>query len=428
MKKKVLSAVLAATLILSTSMTAFATPSEEIQKNQQKYEEFTQKIDEITGEVYRYNNEIGALLEKIANNEAQIDEIKVEVENTEKEIETTKQEIADTEELLGKRLREFHKSGGQGNYLMLLFSAKSFGDLINKIDSTTRIVNIDKELVEELETKQESLDAKINSLEEKKAEIVALNEENQKALAESKDKKAEQEAMVEELTAEQEKFEKEYLAVSERTLVEYQISVIEGNSSKTELEDAISQLRNIRDNQIKSSIVIEEINEYIEKAKVLVAEKEEEERIAEEKRQAELAAQQAAQSQNSTTATPNRGDSTSSTVSGSASGVVSYAYGFLGTPYVYGATGPDSFDCSGFTSYVYRNSVGMEITRTTYSQMGVGTAVSYDQLQPGDLVFTYGGDHVGIYVGGGNYIHAPQPGDSVKVSPVTSFYCARRVL
>lgn len=428
MKKKVLSAVLAATLILSTSMTAFATPSEEIQKNQQKYEEFTQKIDEITGEVYRYNNEIEALLEKIANNEAQIDEIKVEVENTEKEIETTKQEIADTEELLGKRLREFHKSGGQGNYLMLLFSAKSFGDLINKIDSTTRIVNIDKELVEELETKQESLDAKINSLEEKKAEIVALNEENQKALAESKDKKAEQEAMVEELTAEQEKFEKEYLAVSERTLVEYQISVIEGNSSKTELEDAISQLRNIRDNQIKSSIVIEEINEYIEKAKVLVAEKEEEERIAEEKRQAELAAQQAAQSQNSTTATPNRGDSTSSTVSGSASGVVSYAYGFLGTPYVYGATGPDSFDCSGFTSYVYRNSVGMEITRTTYSQMGVGTAVSYDQLQPGDLVFTYGGDHVGIYVGGGSYIHAPQPGDRVKVSPVTSFYCARRVL
>ena len=245
MKKKVLSAVLAATLILSTSMTAFATPSEEIQKNQQKYEEFTQKIDEITGEVYRYNNEIEALLEKIANNEAQIDEIKVEVENTEKEIETTKQEIADTEELLGKRLREFHKSGGQGNYLMLLFSAKSFGDLINKIDSTTRIVNIDKELVEELETKQESLDAKINSLEEKKAEIVALNEENQKALAESKDKKAEQEAMVEELTAEQEKFEKEYLAVSERTLVEYQISVIEGNSSKTELENVFDRFESM---------------------------------------------------------------------------------------------------------------------------------------------------------------------------------------
>ena len=60
--------------------------------------------------------------------------------------------------------------------------------------------------------------------------------------------------------------------------------------------------------------------------------------------------------------------------------------------------------------------------------MGVGTPVSYDQLQPGDLVFTYGGDHVGIYAGGGQYIHAPQPGDSVKVGNITSFYCARRVL
>ena len=67
---------------------------------------------------------------------------------------------------------------------------------------------------------------------------------------------------------------------------------------------------------------------------------------------------------------------------------------------------------------MFRNAAGVDITRTTYSQLGVGTPVSYDELQPGDLVFTYGQDHVGIYVGNGQYIHAPQPGDSVKVSPV----------
>ena len=108
--------------------------------------------------------------------------------------------------------------------------------------------------------------------------------------------------------------------------------------------------------------------------------------------------------------------------------VVNYAKTLLGKAYVYGGVGPNSFDCSGFTSYVYANAAGINITRTTYSQMGVGTPVSYDELQPGDLVFTYGGDHVGIYVGGGQYIHAPQPGDSVKVGNITSFYCARRVL
>ncbi|MDU3724514.1 MAG: NlpC/P60 family protein, partial [Clostridium celatum] len=83
---------------------------------------------------------------------------------------------------------------------------------------------------------------------------------------------------------------------------------------------------------------------------------------------------------------------------------------------------------SGFTSFVYANAAGIDITRTTYSQMGVGTPVSYSELQPGDLVFTYGGDHVGIYVGGGQYVHAPMPGQGVKVGNITDFYTARRVL
>ncbi|MFR1384289.1 MAG: C40 family peptidase, partial [Clostridioides difficile] len=66
-------------------------------------------------------------------------------------------------------------------------------------------------------------------------------------------------------------------------------------------------------------------------------------------------------------------------------------------------------------------------SRTTYSQINVGVPVSQDQLQPGDLVFPHTG-HVGIYVGNGQMIHAPQTGDVVKVSPVYKFYAARRVL
>lgn len=108
--------------------------------------------------------------------------------------------------------------------------------------------------------------------------------------------------------------------------------------------------------------------------------------------------------------------------------VINEAYKHLGKPYVYGATGPNSFDCSGFTQYVYKQAVGIDITRTTYSQINVGTSISYSQLQPGDLVFTYNNEHVGIYVGNGQYINAPQPGEYVKVSPITSFYAARRVL
>ena len=425
MKKKVLSALLTATLLFSIGMPAFATPNEEVIENQAKYDELTAKIDEITGQVYALNAEIEPLMETIENNKAEVEEIKIEVENTEKEIETTKADIEKSEEVLGKRIREFYKSGGQVNYLTLLFSAESFNDLISKIDSTTRIVNIDKELIAELEEKKANLNEKVTVLEERKAEVIKLTEESEAALDELNAKKAEQEIAIEQLNAEQEEFEKNYLSVSERKLVAHQQSVLETSNDKNELQAAIDQLTSIRDNQIKSEIVKQEISDSIYYGTIKLEEIIE----AEEAKEAEEAAKAAKAAAQQQISSPNRGEITLETAS-SASGnaIVSYAYNFIGTPYVYGATGPDTFDCSGFTSYVYANAAGINITRTTYSQMGVGTPVSYDELQPGDLVFTYGGDHVGIYVGGGQYIHAPQPGDSVKVGNITSFYCARRVL
>ena len=425
MKKKVLSALLTATLIFGMGMPTFATPNEEVIENQARYDELTDKIDETTAQVYALNAEIESLMETIENNKSEVEEIKIEIENTEKEIETTKADIEKSEEVLGKRIREFYKSGGQVNYLTLLFSAESFNDLISKIDSTTRIVNIDKELIAELEEKKANLNEKVTVLEERKAEVIKLTEESEAALDELNAKKAEQEIAIEQLNAEQEEFEKNYLSVSERKLVAHQQSVLETSNDKNELQAAIDQLTSIRDNQIKSEIVKQEISDSIYYGTIKLEEIIE----AEEAKEAEEAAKAAKAAAQQQISSPNRGEITLETAS-SASGnaIVSYAYNFIGTPYVYGATGPDTFDCSGFTSYVYANAAGINITRTTYSQMGVGTPVSYDQLQPGDLVFTYGGDHVGIYVGGGQYIHAPQPGDSVKVGNVTSFYCARRVL
>lgn len=106
--------------------------------------------------------------------------------------------------------------------------------------------------------------------------------------------------------------------------------------------------------------------------------------------------------------------------------VVSYAKKFMGTPYVWGGTTPKGFDCSGFVQYVYRNSAGIELPRSTYDQINVGTAVSQNDLQPGDLVFPHTG-HVGIYVGNGQMIHSPKTGDVVKISSVYKFYAGRRI-
>ncbi|MER7464333.1 NlpC/P60 family protein [Streptomyces sp. NPDC097981] len=99
---------------------------------------------------------------------------------------------------------------------------------------------------------------------------------------------------------------------------------------------------------------------------------------------------------------------------------VAFAYGAIGKPYIWGATGPGSFDCSGLTQAAWR-SAGVSLPRTTYTQINAGQRVSRDQLAPGDLVFFYSGvTHVGLYIGNGQMIHAPHPGSTVRVAPVDS--------
>lgn len=125
--------------------------------------------------------------------------------------------------------------------------------------------------------------------------------------------------------------------------------------------------------------------------------------------------------------TPSRGGSASF----SSNAVVAYACNFLGTPYVWGASGPQFFDCSGFMQYVYAH-FGVSLSRTTFTQINEGTYVARENLQPGDLIF-FGTQsnphHVGMYVGNNSYIQAPRTGDVIKISALTrgDYLTARRV-
>jgi cell wall-associated NlpC family hydrolase len=93
---------------------------------------------------------------------------------------------------------------------------------------------------------------------------------------------------------------------------------------------------------------------------------------------------------------------------------------YLGIPYVWGGATPGGFDCSGLVMYVYAQ-LGISLPHYAAAQYGFGTPVARDQLQPGDLVFFDGLNHVGIYIGGGQMVHAPQTGDVVNITSLSDF-------
>ncbi|MEV4561840.1 NlpC/P60 family protein [Kitasatospora sp. NPDC049285] len=103
---------------------------------------------------------------------------------------------------------------------------------------------------------------------------------------------------------------------------------------------------------------------------------------------------------------------------GRAAAALAFARAQLGKPYVWGATGPDSYDCSGLTQAAWR-AAGVKLPRTTYAQIAAAPRITRDRLLPGDLVFFYSGvSHVGLYTGGGRMIHAPHPGAPVRYESI----------
>jgi peptidoglycan DL-endopeptidase CwlO len=154
---------------------------------------------------------------------------------------------------------------------------------------------------------------------------------------------------------------------------------------------------------------------------------------AERRRQARIAAAARARLDAEPAAQPATTDSPTGAPPSQYGGVVGIAMQYLGIPYRWGGSSPSTgFDCSGFTMYVFSR-VGVSIPRTVSTQYAVGVAVSRSELQPGDLVFFNGLGHVGIYIGGNQFIHSPHTGDVVKISAMTGYYAsnyvgARRIL
>ncbi|MEV7343183.1 NlpC/P60 family protein [Streptomyces sp. NPDC093544] len=182
-------------------------------------------------------------------------------------------------------------------------------------------------------------------------------------------------------------------------------------ASKTDVQQKLAKAR-----ELLSQLTADE--------KARLAAIEEEQRKAAERKAAELAQQQAAadaaaqaaqeSSSSATTGTTGSATTADSAYTTKAAKTVAFARAQVGKPYVWGATGPGSYDCSGLTQAAWK-AAGVTLPRVTYDQVTAGTTVSLTDAQPGDLVFFYGDvSHVGLYIGNGMMIHAPKPGAYVR--------------
>lgn len=127
----------------------------------------------------------------------------------------------------------------------------------------------------------------------------------------------------------------------------------------------------------------------------------------------------------------NNANNNANTGGSSGQAIANYAMQYQGYPYVYAGEGPNAFDCSGFTKWVILNTVGIDISHDMFAQYDMGTKVDRNNLQPGDIVFfqnTFrpGMSHNGVYIGGGQFIHAENESTGVRISDINSDYYSSR--
>lgn len=354
------------------------------------------QIADVLVELEALNAKIEELSEALDHNrkamketETDIAETEDEVAALEAEIETLEQAIEKRHGILKERMVSYQRSGGDINYLEVIFGAQSFSDFVNRVSAVNKIADSDARLIEqqeedkkEVEEKQDQVVAKLDELNEMMFElediqdaITAQQEENEAKKRELKDKENELTALVEEL-----EIEESNLASLER-----------------EVRQSIEAARQPAPEPAETAVASEDSSQS--------------------------ASTESESASVTTTTTSKEESNTSPPPAENYGSVLDAAYSQMGTTYRAAGKGPGGFDCSGFVSWAFAQA-GTSIPSYTGALANVGTRVSTSEMQPGDLVFFRGGRHVGIYVGNGNFIGS-QTSTGVDVASMTSGYWAR---
>ncbi len=315
----------------------------------------------ILAEVQQLDSSLSKSIEAYNYANIELDRIDTDLESNGRHLVAARKSLVVAQGRIAERLRDLYVNGVGDSTLEVLLGSRSLDDIISRLDAIQRVSSQDAQILKTVKRYRKEVETRRARLQEARADQARIVDE-----------RAAQKQSIEGRLA-----ERQQLLASVR--------------------DEIAKLR-----------------------------------AEEQRQQAVLAAQARARAQAQQLASQVQQDSVQSTYNDPLadgiydasvpaarySQVVGIALQYLGVPYVWGGASPSTgFDCSGFIMYVFAQ-VGVYLPHHAASQFAYGTPVSREQLEPGDLVFFDGLGHAGIYIGGGQFVHAPHTGDVVKISSI----------
>ena len=243
--KKYISCVLAMSILLSslgTTPTYATTPQDTINENLSKYKELDSEILDLDSKIEELNNEIATINSQLAENKEAITSIETQIQSTEAKLEHTKEEIEQAQIILDNRVRNMYKTNISSNMIVSIITSTSISELFSRIQSISKIISTDKEIISDINEKKDSLNKDIDTLSSKNNELKTLQTTIENDLKVVEEKKQEQEEYSYKLNAEKEAVFS-IIEENEKTLISKPLSIANSSTaSVSELQSAIDTL------------------------------------------------------------------------------------------------------------------------------------------------------------------------------------------